>query len=659
MTADPGADERPRIAIVSRELAPFDGGGIGLYVAATARTLSTVADVTILTTNAHTRAAADLGATCAPFGDARLAFVQAPAPGEAAGRTSEHHLYAERVLERLRSLYPDRGPDLVEVPDFLAEGALVVQARRALDPFLRDTTVAVRLHVSAEMCLVSDGHLPDDAATAATLELERSALRDADVLLASTRAVGAGYERFYRDLRLAPMAHVPLTPIVPLEPDTGPAPRGPLRILHVGRLERRKNVHELVTALTALEGDWRCTILGADTPTGPLGTSMLDLVSQQIAGDPRFEVRTDPIPIDAVGDLMRAHDLVVSAAPFETGPYTALHALALGVPVLGLPGGGLDDALRPGVTGWRARGPRAADLRDALAPHVAEPGTARALRGTDALAAHVAPLFDEAALCAAYTHDLTGRDVVRRPRRRPRQEPAPLVSVVVPYHRMHHYVEDTLRSALAQTHDAVEVIVVNDGSFEPEDRELLRLSVRWPVAVVTQPNQGLGAARNAGIAQARGRYVLPLDADNLLEPTFVARCVEILESDPDVAYVTSWNRYVEDDGEPRVGPSASYHPFGNDTPLVERLNTAGDAVAVLRRSVFETHRYDPFLTSFEDWSLYRRLRRAGLYGRVVPEPLVRYRVRGSSMLRSVGLPRAERLAAELRAADHREGTSWT
>ena len=50
--------------------------------------------------------------------------------------------------------------------------------------------------------------------------------------------------------------------------------------------------------------------------------------------------------------------------------------------------------------------------------------------------------------------------------------------------------------------------------------------------VVTQMNQGLGAARNFGISQSRGRYVFPLDCDNIAEPEFVARCVEVLERRP-------------------------------------------------------------------------------------------------------------------------------
>src|SRR5205823_2987268 len=101
----------------------------------------------------------------------------------------------------------------------------------------------------------------------------------------------------------------------------------------------------------------------------------------------------------------------------------------------------------------------------------------------------------------------------------------PLVSVIVPYYRIPAHVEEAVRSALTQTHPRCEVILVNDGSLLEEDWVIAELASRYPITVVTQVNSGLGAARNFGISQARGEYVVPLDADNVLEPTFVERAL--------------------------------------------------------------------------------------------------------------------------------------
>jgi len=221
-------------------------------------------------------------------------------------------------------------------------------------------------------------------------------------------------------------------------------------------------------------------------------------------------------------------------------------------------------------------------------------------------------------------------------------------------------VGDTVESLLAQTYPRLEIVLVNDGSFEDPDWIVAELSAQEPVVVVTQMNQGLGAARNFGIQQSRGRYVFPLDADNTAEPEFVARCVEILEQRPEVAYVTSWSRYIETDGTPRGGPALGYQPLGNRSELVAVENVAGDAAALLRRRLFDAgFWFSEELTSYEDWALYRRLAEAGHFGVVIPERLIRYRVRLDSMQAEVAQPRRPRLEAEIEALIRENAVRWT
>ena len=149
-----------------------------------------------------------------------------------------------------------------------------------------------------------------------------------------------------------------------------------------------------------------------------------------------------------------------------------------------------------------------------------------------------------------------------RPRRRrtPRAgRRPPLVSAIVPYFRAHRFVRDT-----------IEV--------------LAELSARLPVTVLHQPNAGLGAARNFGIRQCRGRYILPLDSDNMVEPEFVARCLALLEARDELAFVTAWSRYIDEDGEPRSGRvDVGYQPFGNVGAANAESNVSGDAGCSRRR----------------------------------------------------------------------------
>jgi glycogen synthase len=232
--------------------------------------------------------------------------------------------------------------------------------------------------------------------------------------------------------------------------------------------------------------------------------------------------------------------------------------------------------------------------------------------------------------------------------------------VVVPYFQLERYIEETLRSVLDQTYDGIEVLVVNDGSLRPEDRCLLELEERYPVTLLTQPNSGLGAARNFGVAHSRGRYVFPLDADNLAHPSFIERCVEVLEHDRDIAFVTSWSRFIDENGVPDDGPGGGYQPMGNSSAMIERNNVAGDAAAVVRRRVFDLgHHYSPEVHSFEDWLFYRELHAAGLFGHVIPERLLGYRVRSDSMIREVGFPEFGRLVGEMSARVRETAVRWT
>src|SRR3954453_8929395 len=107
------------------------------------------------------------------------------------------HLYATRALARLRELYPDEPPDLVEFGDFLGEGSVTVQAAAGLDPFLRETLVCVRAHTAGEICEVLNGAFPRDFPTRATFALERLALRGADGFLWGGGDILDPYGRFY------------------------------------------------------------------------------------------------------------------------------------------------------------------------------------------------------------------------------------------------------------------------------------------------------------------------------------------------------------------------------------------------------------------------------------------------------------------------------
>lgn len=108
-----------------------------------------------------------------------------------------------------------------------------------------------------------------------------------------------------------------------------------------------------------------------------------------------------------------------------------------------------------------------------------------------------------------------------------------LVSVIIPTFNYARFLPHAIDSVLAQTYQRKECIVVDDGSTDSTPEVLWHYETR--IKVVTQPNRGLSAARNAGMAAARGDYLSFLDADDWSEPDKLAVQVAYLDEHPEVA----------------------------------------------------------------------------------------------------------------------------
>jgi glycogen(starch) synthase len=652
----------PRIVFVSREVHPFGGGGLGASVTALAQALAEVAEVSIVTTKLHEERFEELAASRDPTlpRGVRMVFAAEPAEDDVGSFYNASHLWSARAYQAVKELYPHGGPEIVEFPDFLGEGAVAVQARRTLDPALRNTVVLVRNYTSREMCDVLDGYVSRDFGGKMVYELERYALRYADYMVWPGGDVLSSYRRFYGEGPLA--APELIRHVVEREcsaEDDGELPEvTTTRLIYMGRLERRKGVQNLVRAVTALErDDWHLTLVGGDTDTGPLAVSMRAQLELMVAGDPRISFR-EAVSRAGLFDLLGAHHVAVYPSLWECWPFVALHAFDRNRPVIATPTGGFVEMVSTDC-GWLSRDTSEAALRKTIDHVLDSRETIRELVEAERPRHALARLVDTDAIREKYLGLAKGAVKVSRGRRSA-SAARPLVSVIVPYFRMDAFVEETVRSIFDQTYSRLEVIVVNDGSFRAQDWKLGDLATRYPITVLTQENSGLGAARNFGVSQSRGRYVFPLDADNLATPTFIERCVEVLEHEPDVAYVNSWVRFIDERGEPHQPPVEGYQPLANNVAALEDLNVAGDAAAVIRRRVFDLGNwYSVDATSYEDWLFYRQLARNGLRGQVIPERLVLYRVREGSMIREIGLPHHERLLGEMEAHLREKEIAWT
>ena len=190
---------------------------------------------------------------------------------------------------------------------------------------------------------------------------------------------------------------------------------------------------------------------------------------------------------------------------------------------------------------------------------------------------------------------------------------APAVSVVVPLYNKAPHVEAALRSILAQSFTDFEVIVVDDGSTDG-GAEIVAGITDPRLRLLRQDNAGAGAARNAGIAAARGRWVAFLDADDLWYPDKLARQLAALARSPELVWAAgAFMRIV--DNQPTQPPRVLDESWFADEEVIRDalLILAGGrpiwtgTVMVRRDVLLELGGFDPTLRTGQDTLLWVRL----------------------------------------------------
>ena len=180
-----------------------------------------------------------------------------------------------------------------------------------------------------------------------------------------------------------------------------------------------------------------------------------------------------------------------------------------GLPVLATPVGGFAEIVNDGVSGWLADDVGSDAIGRALGRLVEDREEVERVRQSGAVFERFLSLTDPTLALAAYERMF--KDAAPFRPSRPSGDPEPLVTVIIPYYHAHLYAREAVASVRDQTHRNLEILIVNDGSFERGDSILLELEREPDVRVVTQLNDGECAARNLGIELARGEYVAMLD----------------------------------------------------------------------------------------------------------------------------------------------------
>ncbi len=182
------------------------------------------------------------------------------------------------------------------------------------------------------------------------------------------------------------------------------------------------------------------------------------------------------------------------------------------------------------------------------------------------------------------------------------------ISVIIPSYQHAGTIRACLESVFAQTRQPDEVIVVNDGSTDGTEKILAQY--RGRITEINQPNQGSNAARNNGLALARGTYVIFCDADVVMRRDMLEKMATLLDAHPETSYVYSsfrfgWKKFRSFPFDPQHLKEMN---FIHTTSLVRREHLPG---------------FDPALKRFQDWDVWLTMLDQGHIGMYLDEELFR------------------------------------
>ncbi len=203
-----------------------------------------------------------------------------------------------------------------------------------------------------------------------------------------------------------------------------------------------------------------------------------------------------------------------------------------------------------------------------------------------------------------------------------------LVSVIVPIYNMQRYLAETIEAILASDYPHFEVILMDDGSKDNSlaiAREYEQKDSR--IRLFSQANAGVSAARNHAIRLAKGEYILPVDADNPIEPNYISEAAAWLDQHPETKVVSCKVDYYGD----KSGPM---HFERFSLPMLARKNMI-DNCAMYRKKDWETcGGYAEHILGREDWVFWISMFKNGGGFHRLPILGFRYRVHENSKRRA-------------------------
>ncbi len=350
------------------------------------------------------------------------------------------------------------------------------------------------------------------------------------------------------------------------------------------------------------------------------------------------------IPPEKLPDRLAAAHAVIVPSTVDNLPYTVLEAMSLGKVTLVSEQGGHAELVSHGQNGFTFSHERPDSFSDALTRILALDRDATAGIGNQAHRTIVAECSYESVLKKKleYLNSLspartqTTFPFIRPRKKAQRSQSAPadnttgLLSIVIPFHNLGSFLKDCITSILNSDYPNKEIIIINDGSTEQASLDVLEeVAAHYAVRIIHQSNRGLCYTRNKGAEVAQGEFLAFLDADDIVEPSYYSRAVEVLKRFDNVSFVGCWAQYFGENDE--IWPA-----FNPEPPYLLAHNMINSSAVVYRRKDFiEAGGNDlNMIYGMEDYETVISLVKKGFQGVVLPHILWNYRIRTGSMAQS-------------------------
>jgi len=204
----------------------------------------------------------------------------------------------------------------------------------------------------------------------------------------------------------------------------------------------------------------------------------------------------------------------------------------------------------------------------------------------------------------------------------------PNVTILMPVYNGVSYLQEAVDSVLGQTYSDFTFLIIDDASTDQSVNLILSYSDNRIRLIRNEKTLGQISTMNKGLQLAEGDYIARMDQDDICLPTRIERQVALLNSNPKVAVAGSWMWLINGEGKrlqviERELPSYANFMF---ELLRQRGILAHPSVMLRRNIVVELGGYDPQLPLSEDFDLWTRIAGAGYDAKIVPEPMIYYRV---------------------------------